>query len=171
MEGQFRVGGFEGEATGGGGFSAGRVPGAVRAIGAVFEIAGASSQVLLDLAELDALARSDDAALANAGQVGAQVKIRVGNAWLIASIRTARLDPSTASAAASPAIRLPGPRYSRSPLPISARSTPPTIARISRSAPSTRPGTSAPRSMSMRCSESISRCSARPVLASRPPPR
>jgi len=101
MEGQFRVGGFEGEATGGGGFSAGRVPGAVRAIGAVFEIAGASSQVLLDLAELDALARSDDAALANAGQVGAQVKIRVGSAWLIASIRTARLDASGARVAAA----------------------------------------------------------------------
>ncbi|MET3724637.1 ATP-binding protein [Sphingomonas trueperi] len=101
MEGQFRVGGFEGEATGGGGFSAGRVPGAVRAIGAVFEIAGASSQVLLDLAELDALARSDDAALANAGQVGAQVKIRVGSAWLIASIRTARLDASGARVSAA----------------------------------------------------------------------
>ncbi|RSV47070.1 DUF87 domain-containing protein [Sphingomonas sp. ABOLD] len=101
MEGQFRVGGFEGEATGGGGFSAGRVPGAVRAIGAVFEIAGASSQVLLDLAELDALARSEDAALANAGQVGAQVKIRVGNAWLIASIRTALLDASGTRVAAA----------------------------------------------------------------------
>jgi DNA helicase HerA-like ATPase len=101
MEGQFRVGGFEGEATGGGGFSAARLPGAVRAIGAVFEIAGASSQVLLDLAELDALARSDDAALANAGQVGAQVKIRVGSAWLIASIRTARLDASGARVAAA----------------------------------------------------------------------
>jgi len=93
MEGQFRVGGFESEATGGG-LPAGRTPAAVRAIGAVFEIAGSSSQVLLDLGELDALAGSDDAALANAGQVGAQVKIRVGPAWLIASIRTARLDPS-----------------------------------------------------------------------------
>ncbi|WP_333573803.1 ATP-binding protein [Sphingomonas sp.] len=93
MEGQFRVGGFESEATGSG-LPIGRSPGAARAIGAVFEIAGASGQVLLDLAELDALATSGDAALANAGQVGAQVKIRVGSAWLIASIRTARLDPS-----------------------------------------------------------------------------
>jgi uncharacterized protein len=101
MEGQFRVGGFEGEATGGGGFSAGRVPAAARAIGAVFEIAGASSQVLLDLGELDALTRSADAALANAGQVGAQVKIRVGSAWLIASIRTARLDASGARVTAA----------------------------------------------------------------------
>ncbi len=101
MEGQFRVGGFEGEATGGGGLPAGRMPGAVRAIGAVFEIAGASSQVLLDLAELDALATSGDAALANAGQVGGQVKIRVGSAWLIASIRTARLDPSGARVSAA----------------------------------------------------------------------
>ncbi|WP_245825041.1 ATP-binding protein [Sphingomonas azotifigens] len=70
-------------------------------MGAVFEIAGASSQVLLDLAELDALAGSGDAALANAGQVGAQVKIRVGAAWLIASIRTARLDASGARVAAA----------------------------------------------------------------------
>ena len=93
MEGQFRVGGFESE-DGGSSRPVGRAPTGPRAIGAVFEIAGASSQVLLDLGELDALADSSDAALANAGQVGAQVKIRVGNAWLIASIRTARLDPS-----------------------------------------------------------------------------
>jgi DNA helicase HerA-like ATPase len=100
MEGQFRVGGFGSEAAGAG-LPAGRTPAAVRAIGAVFEIAGSSSQVLLDLGELDALAGSDDAALANAGQVGAQVKIRVGPSWLIASIRTARLDPSGSRVAAA----------------------------------------------------------------------
>jgi DNA helicase HerA-like ATPase len=100
MEGQFRVGGFGSEAAGAG-LPAGRTPAAVRAIGAVFEIAGSSSQVLLDLGELDALAGSDDAALANAGQVGAQVKIRVGPSWLIDSIRTARLDPSGSRVAAA----------------------------------------------------------------------
>ena len=52
-----------------------------------------------------------------------------------------------------------------------ARSTPPTGAARSRSAPSIRPTTSAPASMSMPCSASTSRCSARPVPASRPAPR
>ncbi len=93
MEGRFRVGSFESDGASSG-LPIGRTPGAARAIGAVFEIAGSSSQVLLDLAELDALAQRDDAALANAGQVGGQVKIRVGSAWLIASIRTTRLDSS-----------------------------------------------------------------------------
>ncbi len=93
MEGQFRVGGFESEERSSSAPGP-RLSGGPRAIGAVFEIAGASSQVLLDLAEVDALAGSGDTALANAGQVGAQVKIRVGNACLVASIRTARLDPS-----------------------------------------------------------------------------
>ena len=48
------------------------------------------------------------------------------------------------------------------------RSTPPTTARTSRSAPSIRPRTSAPRCTSMRCSASISRCWDRPAPASRP---
>ncbi|WP_010545036.1 ATP-binding protein [Sphingomonas elodea] len=100
MEGQFRVGGFEQEGEGAG-TPIGRAPAGPQAIGAVFEIAGAFSQVLLDLGELDALAASSDAALANAGQVGSQVKIRVASAWLIASIRTARLDPSGKRVAAA----------------------------------------------------------------------
>lgn len=100
MEGQFRVGGFESEETGGG-VPARPVSAEGRAIGAVFEVAGSSSQVLLDLAALDSLAGSGDAALANAGQVGTQVKIRVGSAWLIAGIRTARLDSAGTRIAAA----------------------------------------------------------------------
>jgi hypothetical protein len=100
VEGQFRVGGFESEETGGG-VPARPVSAAGRAIGAVFEVAGSSSQVLLDLAALDSLAGSGDAALANAGQVGTQVKIRVGSAWLIAGIRTARLDSAGTRIAAA----------------------------------------------------------------------
>lgn len=64
-----------------------------RPIGAVLAIAGSSSQVLLDHAELDALAGNGDAALASAGQVGSQVKVRVGGSWLIANVRSLKLDP------------------------------------------------------------------------------
>lgn len=61
-------------------------------IGAVLQIGGASSEVLLDPAALDALAAHADTLLAQAGQVGTPVKIRVGTRWLVASLRTARLD-------------------------------------------------------------------------------
>jgi DNA helicase HerA-like ATPase len=67
---------------------------AARPIGAVLEIAGSSSKVLFDPAELEALAGSADVAIANAGQVGSQVKMRVGSSWLIANVRSLRLDGS-----------------------------------------------------------------------------
>ena len=66
----------------------------VRAIGVVIEIAGSSSQVLFDPAEIEALAASNDAVVANAGQVGSQIKMRVGSTWLIANVRALRLDAS-----------------------------------------------------------------------------
>lgn len=62
-----------------------------RGIGAVLEISGSSSQILLDAAALDALADSSDATVAHAGQVGSQVKMRVGSTWLIANVRALRL--------------------------------------------------------------------------------
>jgi DNA helicase HerA-like ATPase len=65
-----------------------------RPIGAVLEIAGSSSQVMFDPAEIEALATSSDVAVANAGQVGSQVKLRVGSTWLIANVRSLRLDAS-----------------------------------------------------------------------------
>lgn len=65
-------------------------------IGIVFEIAGSSSQVMLDARALDAAAQSSDPVAASAGQVGSQIKMRVGGTWLIANIRSLKLlDGST----------------------------------------------------------------------------
>ena len=61
-------------------------------IGEVFQIAGSSSKVLIDAACLHALARDGDPCIAMAGQVGSQVKMRVGATWLIASVRSMTLD-------------------------------------------------------------------------------
>lgn len=62
-------------------------------IGAVLEIAGPSSQIALDLRQLQGLAAHPDPAIANAGQVGAQVKMQVGGTWIIANVRTMRAAP------------------------------------------------------------------------------
>src|SRR3546814_19582155 len=61
-------------------------------IGEVVDISGSASRILLDSTAIGKLASSNDAAVAMAGQVGAQVKVRVGNVWLIASIRDQQLD-------------------------------------------------------------------------------
>lgn len=60
-------------------------------IGSVFEITGSTSRVLLDAETLTALSNHADPALANTGTVGSQVKMRVGNVWLIASVRSLRI--------------------------------------------------------------------------------
>ncbi|MEY4270541.1 MAG: hypothetical protein RLZZ58_1757, partial [Pseudomonadota bacterium] len=57
-------------------------------IGHVIEISGSSSKILLSAAQLHKLSEANDPAVAMAGQVGAQVKIRIGNTWLLASIRS-----------------------------------------------------------------------------------
>ena len=62
------------------------------AMGAVFQIAGSSSQVLIDAAIIAGLAQDVDPCIAMAGQVGSQVKMRVGNAWLIANVRAMAMD-------------------------------------------------------------------------------
>jgi len=90
MDGQFGARGFEGAAsvsTNEGLPS--RTP--VEPIGAVLEIAGSSSQVLIDPEALNALAGHGDPTVANAGQVGSQVKVRVGATWLIANVRSLKL--------------------------------------------------------------------------------
>ncbi len=57
-------------------------------IGEVMDVAGSSSQILLDANAIAQFAANSDPALAMAGQVGAQIKIRVGTNWLLASIRS-----------------------------------------------------------------------------------
>ncbi len=57
-------------------------------IGEVMDVAGSSSQILLDAKLIGQFAANSDPALAMAGQVGAQIKIRIGANWLLASIRS-----------------------------------------------------------------------------------
>jgi uncharacterized protein len=59
-------------------------------VGKVVDIAGSGSQVRLDAAALAALQAHDDPAVSMSGQVGSQVKMSVGNSWLIANVRTMR---------------------------------------------------------------------------------
>ncbi|MET0249251.1 MAG: DUF87 domain-containing protein, partial [Sphingobium sp.] len=66
------------------------------AIGMVIQVAGSSSQILIDAASLAVMGQEDDPCLAMAGQVGAQVKMRVGAFWLVANIRSLALDRDNA---------------------------------------------------------------------------
>lgn len=61
-------------------------------IGVLLDVAGAGSQIALDLQRLNECMKDGDPSVALAGQVGNQVKIRVGNAWLLASVRNQRQD-------------------------------------------------------------------------------
>ncbi|HQS69905.1 MAG: ATPase [Novosphingobium sp. 28-62-57] len=63
-------------------------------IGHVREIAGSSSAIALDLARLEQCSDDIDPSIALSGKVGSQIKIRVGNSWLLASVRTQRQDTS-----------------------------------------------------------------------------
>ncbi len=65
-------------------------------IGEVMDIAGSSSQVLLHAETINRLIDDSDSAVSMAGQVGSQIKIRVGNVWLIAGIRNQRMHPRDA---------------------------------------------------------------------------
>ncbi|MFS0738269.1 DUF87 domain-containing protein [Sphingomonas sp. 1P06PA] len=60
-------------------------------IGRLIEIAGSSSQALLDGAILQSLAGEPDPSVAMAGQVGSMIKVAVGKRWLIANVRSLRL--------------------------------------------------------------------------------
>jgi len=57
-------------------------------IGTVVEIAGSGSQIRLDAATVTTLQTHKDPSVAMSGQVGSQIKTVVGNAWLIANVRT-----------------------------------------------------------------------------------
>jgi hypothetical protein len=68
---------------------------AVRPIGIVLEINGSGSQVAIDLQRLTECAKSSDPAVALAGQVGNQIKIQVGDGWLLATMRSQKKDANT----------------------------------------------------------------------------
>ena len=72
--------------------STARDPLASAPIGTVIEIAGSSSQVRLNLNQLNALTDAADPCLAMGGQVGSLIKVKVGSTWLMANIRTLRTD-------------------------------------------------------------------------------
>lgn len=63
-------------------------------IGFVLEIAGSSSAIAFDLGRMEECAEDRDPSIALSGKVGGQIKIRVGNSWLMASVRTQRHDSS-----------------------------------------------------------------------------
>ncbi|MDE2596489.1 MAG: DUF87 domain-containing protein [Sphingomonadales bacterium] len=64
-------------------------------IGIVLEIAGSGSQIAIDLQRLQECSLDDDPSVSLAGQVGSQIKIRVGKTWLLASVRTQKQDSKT----------------------------------------------------------------------------
>ncbi len=62
-------------------------------IGAVLDISGSSSRIVLDVAAIQSLAGQADPSLATAGQVGCQIKVKVGATWLVANVRTLTKHP------------------------------------------------------------------------------
>lgn len=61
---------------------------ALPSVGEVIEIAGSGSKIRMKADALNKLQAHQDPAVATSGQVGSQVKMVVGNAWLIANVRT-----------------------------------------------------------------------------------
>lgn len=62
-------------------------------IGQVIDIAGSGSQVVLDLARISACMESADPTISMNGQVGSQIKLRVGKRWIVANIRSQKMHP------------------------------------------------------------------------------
>lgn len=60
-------------------------------VGYVLEVAGSRSEVVFDMAALAGLSGHPDPVVAAAGQVGGPLKVRVGQTWLLASVRSLRL--------------------------------------------------------------------------------
>ena len=69
-----------------------RVENAREPIGIVLEIGGSGGRIALDIQRLTECSADSDPSVAISGQVGSQVKIRVGGNWLLASVRGQRQD-------------------------------------------------------------------------------
>ncbi len=63
-------------------------------IGEVVEIAGSGSSIRMDASVLAGLQSNGDSSIAMSGQVGSQVKMIVGNSFLLANVRTLRAEQS-----------------------------------------------------------------------------
>ncbi len=77
---------YSDEAAGGNNASA--TPMAIPAIGRVVEIAGSGSRVTMPADRLAFLMNHPDPWIAMSGQVGSQIKMKVGTSWLVANVRT-----------------------------------------------------------------------------------
>ncbi len=77
-------------------------------IGWLLGIAGSSGRIVLDREAVAALAGHADTVLASAGQVAMPVKIKRDDRWIIGSIRSLSLDPSSDAAAIATEIDLMG---------------------------------------------------------------
>ncbi|WP_375427562.1 ATP-binding protein [uncultured Sphingomonas sp.] len=64
-------------------------------IGFVLAIAGSSSRAVIDVGALRPLLVHADPVVATTGQVGTQIKMRVGASWLVANVRSLLLDPTS----------------------------------------------------------------------------
>ena len=76
-------------------------PPGVAGIGAVLSIAGSASRVLLDRAAMEAMVGDPDPAVANGGQVGGQIKMRVGAHWIVANVRALQMEDALGTAIAA----------------------------------------------------------------------
>lgn len=74
------------------GSSAARPDNAHLPIGVVLEVSGSGSQVAFDLQRIAECMKDDDPSVALAGQVGSPIKVRVGDAWVLGSVRDQRKD-------------------------------------------------------------------------------
>lgn len=61
-------------------------------IGKVFEVSGSGARIELDAPTLRRLGGDEDPSIAVAGQVGSQIKMKVGALWIIANVRNLSLD-------------------------------------------------------------------------------
>ena len=82
-----------------GGFAG--VGAAAAPVGVVFAIAGSSSRILFDRAAIAVLHDDSDPVVAAAGQVGSQIKMRVGATWLVANIRSLKLEDAAGTCVAA----------------------------------------------------------------------
>ncbi len=74
--------------------SAPAIDNAQEPIGIVLEVTGAGGHIAIDLQRLNECSGDADPSISLAGQVGNQVKIRVGKTWLLATVRNQKQDNS-----------------------------------------------------------------------------